>query len=46
LQIGRLILGAYHIGAVILLVNMLVAMMSHSFQRVLDKKETEQKFYR
>ena len=38
--------GLYHFAAIIILVNMLIAMMSNSFQKTHDHAEREWKFHR
>ncbi|XP_076822128.1 short transient receptor potential channel 5-like isoform X3 [Clavelina lepadiformis] len=44
--IGGIIIGLYHFGAIIVIVNMLIAMMSNSFQKTHDDSEREWKFHR
>lgn len=44
--IGNLVLGAYHFCAIVVLLNMLIAMMSNSFQKTADNAEKEWKFRR
>nr|XP_018669083.1 short transient receptor potential channel 4-like isoform X2 [Ciona intestinalis] len=44
--VGAVIIGLYHFGAIIVLVNMLIAMMSNSFQKTHDDSEREWKFHR
>lgn len=38
--------GLFHAWAVVVMLNMLIAMMSHSFDRVRDNAEVEWKFHR
>nr|XP_039252029.1 short transient receptor potential channel 4-like isoform X1 [Styela clava] len=44
--VGTIIICMYHIIAIIVLVNMLIAMMSNSFQKTHDDAEREWKFHR
>ncbi|XP_019647218.1 PREDICTED: transient-receptor-potential-like protein [Branchiostoma belcheri] len=46
ISVGSLLLGAYHIAAIIMLLNMLIAMMSTSFQEVENHADLEWKFAR
>ncbi|KHJ49513.1 hypothetical protein D918_00640 [Trichuris suis] len=43
---GRALYIAYHVTSIIVLLNMLIAMMSHSFQRINDHADLEWKFHR
>ena len=43
---GWLLLGTYHVVAVIIFLNLLIAMMAISFEKVSDNKEKQWKFHR
>lgn len=42
---GLVLLGAYHVAAVIVILNMLIAMMAISFQKISNEKEAQWKFH-
>ncbi|CAH1786057.1 unnamed protein product [Owenia fusiformis] len=44
--VGALMFGAYHVIAIIVLLNMLIAMMTNSYQMVFDNADVEWKFAR
>lgn len=44
--IGQAMFMMYHITSIIVLLNMLIAMMSHSFQTINDHADLEWKFHR
>ena len=44
--IGFILTGTYHVAAIIILINMLIAMMAKSFEATSENKEAEWKFYR
>ena len=43
---GKVVIATYHITAIIILINMLIAMMAKSFDVTSENKDTEWKFYR
>ena len=44
--IGFVLIGIYHVAAIIILINMLIAMMAKSFEATSSNKDAEWKFYR
>ena len=45
-NIGVVLVGVYHVCVIFILLNMLIAMMTKSFDTTSDNKDTEWKFYR
>ena len=45
-NIGVVLVGVYHVCVIFILLNVLIAMMTKSFQTTSDNKDTEWKFYR
>ena len=45
-DIGVMLVGVYHVCVIFILLNMLIAMMTKSFETTSDNKDTEWKFYR
>ena len=43
---GYVVIATYHVTAIIILINMLIAMMAKSFEVTSENKDTEWKFYR
>jgi len=44
--VGFILIGTYHVAAITILINMLIAMMAKSFDATSENKEAEWKFYR